>query len=107
MQQTEKYWDIIHRVVVTVVLIMAVGGIVLTFSPKIKQMNTYQHIRRELQIKIDANVAKEKELIEKRHRYKTDRTFVERIAHERGYARKDEVIFLLPEEPLNTNETTR
>ncbi|MCF7849041.1 MAG: septum formation initiator family protein [Kiritimatiellales bacterium] len=107
MQQTEKYWSLIHRVVLIVVLLMAVVGIVLAFTPKVKQMKDYQQIKEDLQKRIDTNEAGEKEIIDNRSRYRTDPAFVEKIAHERGYAHKDEVIFLLPEESSGTNDAPR
>ena len=98
MQQTEKYWNLINRIVLIAVVAMAVVGIVLAFTPKVKQMQTYQNTRDTLRQRIEVTVASEKELKEKQQRFLTDPSYVEKVAHEVGYARKDEMIYHFPEE---------
>ena len=98
MQQTEKYWNLINRVVLVAISVMAVGGIVLAFTPKVKQIRAYQNTRDVLQQRVDVTTAAEKDLKEKQHRFRTDPSYVERVAHEVGYARKGEMIFHFPEE---------
>ena len=99
MQQTEKYWNLINRVVLAAVAVMAVVGIVLAFTPKVKQIRSYQETRDNLQQRIEIHVAAERDLREKQRRFRTDPTYVERVAHEVGYARKDEMIYhFFPEE---------
>ena len=41
MQQTEKYWNIINRVALGVLLLIIFVGIAMAFVPKINQYNTY------------------------------------------------------------------
>lgn len=98
MQQTEKYWNMILRGAMAVVAVMLLVGAVLMFHPKVKQMQTYQNTRDTLQHRIDVTVAAEKELKEKQRRFLSDPAFVEKVAHEVGYARKGETIFHFPEE---------
>jgi cell division protein FtsB len=98
MQQTEKYWNLINRIVLMAVVAMAIVGIVLAFAPKVKQMQSYQDTRDALQQRIDITVSAEKELKEKQQRFLTDPSYVEKVAHEVGYARKDEMIYHFPEE---------
>ena len=98
MQQTEKYWNLINRMVLLSVSVMAVVGIVLAFTPKIHQIRAYQDTRNQLQQRIDVTIAAERELKEKQHRFKNDPRFVERVAHEVGYARKGEMIYHFIEE---------
>jgi cell division protein FtsB len=98
MQQTEKYWNLINRIVLIAVVFMAAVGIILAFTPKVKQMQAYQETRDTLQQRIDVTVAAEKELREKQRRFLTDPAFVEKVAHEVGYAGKGELIFHFPEE---------
>ena len=93
MQQTEKYWNLINRIVLTAIGIMALVGVLLAFGPKVKQMQTYQTTRDALQQQIDEAVAAEKELKNKQQRFLSDPEYVERVAHEVGYARKDETIY--------------
>ena len=101
MQQTEKYWNLINRIVLMAAAAMAVVGIVLAFTPKVKQMQAYQNTRDTLQQSIEKAVAAERDLKEKQRRFKNDAAFVEKVAHEVGYAHKDETIFDFFEETGN------
>ncbi len=98
MQQTEKYWNLINRIVLVAIIIMAGVGVVLAFTPKVQQLRENQATYSQLQDRIKVTVGEENELKEKQRRFTTDREFVERIAHEVGYAHKDETIFHFPEE---------
>ena len=98
MQQTEKYWNLINRIVLIAIVIMAGVGVVLAFTPKVRQLQAYQETYDSLQHRIDVTVESEKELKEKQRRFLTDPEFVEKVAHEVGYAGKDEIIFHFPEE---------
>ena len=98
MQQTEKYWNLIDRIGRIAITVMAVIGVVLAFTPKVKQLQAYQKTRDSLQQRIDLTVAAERELREKQRRFLNDPAFVERGAHEVGYARKDETIYHFTEE---------
>ena len=98
MQQTEKYWNLINRVVLVAISVMAGVGIVLAFTPKVKQIQAYQNTRDTLQQRIEVTVIAERDLKEKQRRFRTDPSYVERVAHEVGYARKDEMIYHFPEE---------
>ncbi len=98
MQQTEKYWNMILRGAITVIAGMLLFGVVLMFLPKVKQMQGYQNTRDILQVNIDKTVAAEKELKSKHQRFNTDPTYIERVAHEVGYAHKGEMIYHFPEE---------
>lgn len=98
MQQTEKYWNLINRIVLTATLLMAVTGIILAFTPKVKQMKAYQNTSDLLQQRIEVTVIAERALKEKQRRFLNDPTYIERVAHEVGYARKGEMIYHFPEE---------
>ena len=98
MQQTEKYWNLINRIVLVAISMMAVVGIVLAFTPKVKQIQAYQNTRDTLQQRIDITVTAERDLKVKQQRFRTDPSYVERVAHEVGYARKGELIYHFPEE---------
>ena len=98
MQQTEKYWNLINRIVLGAVVVMACVGVVLAFSPKVKQLKVYQTTHDTLQQRIEVTVAAEQELKENQRRFFSDPDFVEKVAHEVGYARSTETIFHFPEE---------
>lgn len=98
MQQTEKYWNLINRIVLIAIAAMAVVGVVLAFAPKVRQVQSYQGTRDILQQRIEIAVSSEKELKDKQQRFQTDPVYVERVAHAVGYARKGEIIYHFPEE---------
>lgn len=102
MQPTEKYWNLINRIVLIAIVIMAGVGVVLAFTPKVKQLQAYQETYDSLQQRIEVTVADENELKEKQRRFLSDPDFVERVAHEVGYARKDETIFHFTDENRNS-----
>ena len=80
------------------ITVMAVVGLVLAFTPKVKQIQAYQSTRDVLQQRIDVTISTERELKEKQRRFLTDPNYIERVAHEVGYARKGEMIYHFPEE---------
>ena len=98
MQQTEKAWNLINRIVLVAIVVMAGVGVVLAFTPKVRQLQAYQDTHDTLQQRIDVTVTAEKELKEKQRRFMSDPAFVQKVAHEVGYARNDETIFHFPEE---------
>ena len=98
MQQTEKYWNLINRIVLVAIAIMAGVGVVLAFTPKVKQMQSYQQTLDDLEQRIEITETAEKEMKENIRRFKTDPAYVEKVAHEVGYARTNETIFHFPEE---------
>ena len=103
MQQTEKFWNMLRMGVFFVLGAMILTGIAFIFVPKVRQSHEYQATRDELQTKIDEVCAAEKQLKTKQQQFKTDPVFVEKVAHEVGYAHKDEMIFHFPE----TNQTAQ
>jgi len=106
MQQTDKYWTLLNRILLAIIALFALVGLLMAFVPKVRQKNEYQRTRNELQRHIDATVAREKRLQQKQQRFLSDSEFVERIAHEVGYAHPNEIIYRFPEEE-NTNGPTR
>ena len=98
MQQTEKYWNLINRIVLIAVGVMALVGIVLAFTPKVKQLQAYQNTSDALQQRIEITVAAERKTKNNIRRFKIDPIYVERVAHEVGYARENEMIYHFPEE---------
>ena len=102
MQQTEKYWNLINRIVLIAISLMATVGVVLAFTPKIKQIQAYQNTSEVLQQRLDVTLAAERDLKEKQHRFLNDPAYVARVAHEVGYAREGEMIYHFPEETGGT-----
>lgn len=88
----------ILRGAMSIVAVMLLVGVILAFSPKVKQLQAYQNTNDMLQQRIDVTVTAERELKEKQRRFLSDPAFVEKVAHEVGYARAGETIFHFPEE---------
>ena len=74
-------------------VVMAVGGALMAFVPKVRQMNAYQKTCDTLQKRIDETLSAEKDFKTRQQRFQTEAYYVEKIAHEVGYAYEDEVIF--------------
>ena len=98
MQQTEKYWNLINRIVLIAIIVMAGVGVVLAFTPKVRQLKEYQTTHDNLQQRINVTLAAEQDLKNKQRRFNSDPDFVEKVAHEVGYALPNETIFHFPEE---------
>ena len=114
MEQVKNVWLIITYLVLFQIIVLGlpivdslmigvgigivIVGIALAFIPKVNQLHTYEERSRALQRDIDQTIQEEQRLKEYQHRFSTDPTFVERIAHEVGYAHEDETIFYFPEE---------
>lgn len=106
MQTQDKQRIVLTRLTVGIVAASLVAYFLLAFfAPKVRNMHTYQQRQEELQKRIDDTEAQEKELKDKQMRFKTDPGFVEKVAHEVGYARPDETIYQFPEESRTNNET--
>ncbi|MEI6892806.1 MAG: septum formation initiator family protein [Pontiella sp.] len=98
MQQTEKYWNLINRIVLVSIILMAFVGVVLAFTPKVQQLKEYQITHDELQQRIQIILTAEQNLKNNQRRFNSDPEFVEKVAHEIGYAHTNETIFHFPKE---------
>ena len=98
MQQTEKYWNLINRIVIVAILAMTVIGATLLFAPKVQQMQMYKErlASKQRSCKLQREISNE--FAKKSRRLNTDREFAERVAHEIGYAKPNEIIFHFQED---------
>jgi len=103
MQQTEKYWNLINRIVLMAIALMAVAGVVLAFTPKVRRMQDYQKTLDRYQHRIEVSLSTEREIKENIRRFLADPVYVERVAHAVGYAHRDETIYHFPEETGEKN----
>lgn len=91
-------WKFIYRMSAAVVVLVVVAVILRFFYPKWSEYRSAQAERARLQEEIRLN----QELIRvyklKQERFKNDPEFVERMAHEIGLAKDNEIIFRLQEE---------
>ena len=98
MQQTEKYWNLINRIVLIAIIVMAGVGVAMAFAPKVTKYNEDQQKLKDLKQQIELVEAEERLIKEYIERFSNDPEFVKKVAHEVGYACPDEVIFHFPEE---------
>ena len=76
-----------------VLMLSAAFGVYVAIMPKVRQMNDYQARSDALRRRVDETVSRERALKKKQERFVSDPTFVERVAHEVGYAHTNELIF--------------
>jgi cell division protein FtsB len=69
------------------------------FVPLIQEDREYQRRESDLREQIRADEERVRELREKQARFQSDPAFVERVAHEIGLVKQDEVIFRFVDEP--------
>ena len=71
------------------------------FLPKVNQFKDYQKTQNDLEAEIRAEEERIKELRLNQEKFSTDKHFVQKIAHEIGFAHEGEVIY-----QFNDNPTT-
>ena len=101
MQKRDTYWNVVHKVGLGAALMIGIVGIifvVVAFGNKVKQMHEYQAKYDSLQHRIEVTSAQTKKIKSDHRQFLTDPAFVERIAHQVGYAKKDEVIYEFSQE---------
>ena len=98
MQQTEKFWNLINRIVLVAIIVMAAIGVMLAFTPKVKKFNQDQGKLDHLQQRIDVTMGEQRKYKDHIDRFQNDPDFVRKVAHEVGYASANETIYHFPEE---------
>ncbi|MBP7275595.1 MAG: septum formation initiator family protein [Kiritimatiellae bacterium] len=86
---------LITRILLTALLVLALVGIVLLFTPMV---NNYRSLRREeaeWMERVQKTEEELKALKQKQEQFKTDPRFVEVIAHDLGLAKTNEVLIKL------------
>jgi len=101
MKKADKYWNTIHKIgwiAAAIIGGVAAFFIVFAFGSKVKQLHAYQDRYDALQHRIEITEAQTKKIKRDHQQFLTDPVFVERIAHQVGYAKKDEIIFEFPDD---------
>lgn len=81
-------------------VILTVIGAAFAFLPKIDQYRKYQETREELEEKIRAENKRSNELRLNQQKFTTDKHFVQKLAHEKGFAHEGETIYQFEESPM-------
>ncbi|MBC8207103.1 MAG: septum formation initiator family protein [Kiritimatiellales bacterium] len=92
-----------YRYVVLAVVVLALIGVAFAFLPKINQLQSYQDTKTGLEVDIRATEARIKELRLNQQQFSTDKHFVQKLAHEKGFAHEGETIYQF-EEPATNGE---
>jgi len=98
----QNYWNRLYRYVAAAIVLLALVGVVFAFLPKIRQFQGYQDTKTGLESEIRTEEARIRQLRENQQKFSTDKHFVQRLAHEKGFAHEGETIYQL-EEPTGTN----
>ena len=92
-----------YRYVVLAVVLLALIGVAFAFLPKIDQFQDYQDTKTGLEADIRAAEARIKELRLNQQKFSTDKHFVQKLAHEKGFAHEGETIYQFEEPATNTS----
>lgn len=98
-----NFWKTISNLAVAIGGLALLVCVCLLFFPKISQQNELQEKRDVLEDENRQMEERIRELRRKRERFTTDPEYARRIAHEEGYASKDELIFRFEVPVFETN----
>lgn len=97
-----NYWNKLYQTVTLAVVLLALTGVAFAFWPKVTQFQKYQETKSQLEAEIRSENERINELRLKQEKFRTDKHFVQKIAHEIGFAHEGETIFQF-EGPPSTN----
>ena len=83
------------------VVLMVLVGLAFAFLPKINQFQSYQDTKTGLETDIRAEEARIQELRLNQQKFSTDKHFVQKLAHEKGFAHDGETIYQFEEPATN------
>jgi cell division protein FtsB len=98
----QKYWNKVYRYLALAGVLLVLVGAAFAFFPKVNQFRNYQDIKAGLKADIRAEEERIKDLRSNQEKFSTDKRFVEKIAHEIGFAHEGETIYQF-DEPAQTN----
>jgi cell division protein FtsB len=87
--------------------VLALVGVAGFFMPKAQQFTDYQTTKTELEAEIRIQQERINELRHNQEKFSTDKHFVQKIAHEIGYAHEGEIIYQFEEKPSTNNESRK
>lgn len=89
-------WQDIYKTALMALVVLILLGMALLLAPKIRRQYTYQDKIDQLEEDIRQQSEYLNKLRVNQERFKSDPEFVERVAHEKGRARTNEVLFTFP-----------
>ncbi len=88
-----SFWDALHRAAVAVLAVLFIVGLAMVFVPRWQEYRALQRQRAEAEDRLRLHAELLQRLKENQERFHRDPRFVERLAHDLGMARSDEIIF--------------
>ena len=88
-----NFWQCIYKSTWFILGALILTGLACLFVPEYKQYTEYQKRMAMIQADIDSEEQSLKELKIKQDRFKTEKRFVEHVAHEVGMVKENETIF--------------
>jgi cell division protein FtsB len=88
-----SYWSTIYRFAWIALAVLVLIGMGFMFVPLIQQDREFQRRENELRDEIQHSEERIRELRLKQERFQSDPAFIERVAHEMGFAKPNETIF--------------
>ncbi|MBL7016764.1 MAG: septum formation initiator family protein [Kiritimatiellales bacterium] len=98
---SQKYLNKFFRYIIMAVVLMVLVGLAFAFLPKINQFQSYQDTKTGLETDIRAEEARIQELRLNQQKFSTDKHFVQKLAHEKGFAHDGETIYQFDEPATN------
>jgi cell division protein FtsB len=98
---SQNYWNKVYRYVAGAVVCLALIGVAFAFWPKVDQFRSYPDTKAELEAEIHVEQERINQLRLNQEKFRTDKHFVQKIAHETGFAHEGETIYQF-EEPVST-----
>lgn len=98
----QNYWNKLYRYVAAGIVLLALIGAALAFLPKIRQFQGYQDTKNKLEADIRTEETHIRDLRLNQQKFSTDKNFVQKLAHEKGFAHEGETIYQL-DGPSDTN----
>jgi cell division protein FtsB len=98
----QNYWNKLYRYVAVAVVLLALIGATLAFLPKIRQFQGYQETKKGLEADIRTEESHIRDLRLNQQKFSMDKNFVQKLAHEKGFAHEGETIYQLGG-PSDTN----
>lgn len=103
---SQKHWNKVYRYLALAGVLLVLIGAAIAFLPKIQQFQGYQDTKSSLEADIRAEEARIQLYRMNQEKFSTDKHFVQKIAHEIGFAHEGETIYQF-DEAAGTNGDVR
>ncbi len=100
-----KYLKTFYRYLLLSMVVLALIGSAFAFMPRIQQYNEYQETKRQLEEKIREENKRCNGLRLNQQKFTSDKYFVQKLAHEKGFAHEGETIYQFEEVPVTNMES--